>query len=76
MKTRADHITRIHYLAFDLFIGCWVVRDARRHDISIVLIIPALVLTFMFGPVGLLAYLLIRFVRTRSVVLDDHILPE
>jgi hypothetical protein len=62
----------IHYLAFDLFIGCWEVRDARRHDISIVLIVPALILTFLFGPVGLLAYLLIRFVRTRSVIIDDH----
>ena len=66
----------IHYLAFDLFIGCWEVRDAIRHDISIVFIIPALLLTFMFGPVGLLAYLLIRFVRIRSVVLDDHIVVE
>lgn len=66
----------IHYLAFDLFIGCWEVRDARRHDIPILYIVPAMFLTFMFGPVGLIAYLLIRFVRTRSVVLDDHILPE
>ena len=67
----------VHYLAFDLFIGCWEVRDARRHQISIFLIIPALFLTFMFGPVGLLAYLLIRFIRTRSVVLDEHqILPD
>lgn len=65
----------VHYLAFDLFIGCWEVRDARRHAIPIVLIVPAMFLTFMFGPVGLLAYLLIRFVRTRSVVLDDSVVP-
>ncbi len=62
----------IHYLAFDLFVGCWEVRDARRHKIPTILILPALFLTFLFGPVGLLAYLLIRFVRTRSVVLDDQ----
>ena len=62
----------IHYLAFDLFIGCWEVRDARRHAIPLVLILPALFLTFMFGPVGLLAYLLIRFVRTRNLQIDDN----
>ena len=62
----------IHYLAFDLFIGSWVVRDAGRNDISLVLILPALFLTFFFGPVGMLAYLLIRFVRTRKLRIDDN----
>lgn len=50
----------IHYLAFDLFIGSWQVRDAVEHHISHWLVIPCLFLTFMFGPVGLLAYLALR----------------
>jgi hypothetical protein len=49
-----------HYLAFDLFIGGWEVRDARRRGISHLLIVPALVLTFLLGPGGLLLYLAIR----------------
>ena len=61
----------VHYLAFDLFIGCWEIRDAQRHGISILLIIPALFLTFLFGPVGLIAYLLIRFVCTHSVAINE-----
>jgi hypothetical protein len=50
-----------HYLAFDLFVGGWEVRDAQRHGISHLLIVPALVLTFVFGPAGLLLYLAIRW---------------
>ena len=49
-----------HYLAFDLFIGGWQVRDAQRHGIRYVLIVPALVLTFLFGPAGWLLYMGIR----------------
>ena len=57
----------IHYLAFDLFIGSWEVRDAQTNGISHLLVIPCLILTFLFGPVGLLAYFAIRFSKTRSL---------
>lgn len=50
----------IHYLAFDLFIGSWIVRDSGRFQINHLAIIPCLLLTFLFGPVGLLVYLSIR----------------
>ncbi len=50
-----------HYLAFDLFIGGWEVRDAQRRGIRHVLIVPALVLTFLLGPAGLLLYLATRW---------------
>ena len=49
-----------HYLAFDLFIGGWEVRDAQRRGIPHLLVVPALVLTFLLGPGGLLLYLAIR----------------
>ena len=50
-----------HYLAFDLFIGGWEVRDARERGIPHLLIVPALVLTFFFGPAGLLLNLATRW---------------
>ena len=53
-----------HYLAFDLFIGGWEVRDAQRRGIPHLLIVPALVLTFLLGPAGLLLYLAIRWSRS------------
>lgn len=49
-----------HYLAFDLFIGGWEVRDAQRRGVPHLLIVPALVLTFLLGPAGWLFYLAIR----------------
>jgi len=56
----------VHYLAFDLFIGAWQVRDARVYGISHLLVIPCLILTFLFGPVGLLLYFLIRAAYRRG----------
>ena len=50
----------IHYLAFDLLIGSWEARDARRRGISHMLVVPCLLMTFMFGPAGWLLYLGVR----------------
>ena len=50
----------VHYLAFDLFIGAWEVRDAGRLGIRHWYVVPCLLLTFLVGPVGLLLYLSIR----------------
>jgi hypothetical protein len=52
----------IHYLAFDLFIGAWIARHTERAQLSRLILIPILPLTFLFGPVGLLLFLAIRFV--------------
>lgn len=50
----------IHYLAFDLFVGIWIARNADRHAIGRIWQVPALFLTLMFGPIGLLFYLVLR----------------
>ena len=50
----------IHYLAFDLLIGTWEVRDAREHGLPHLLLVPCLVLTFLFGPAGWLLYRVVR----------------
>jgi hypothetical protein len=55
----------IHYLAFDLFVGSWIARDAREHGIAHGWVLPLLLLTFMFGPAGWLAYLGVRTARRR-----------
>ncbi len=57
----------VHYLAFDLFTGAWEARDANRLGISQWLVAPCLVLTFLFGPVGLALYLLLRLAMRREV---------
>jgi hypothetical protein len=50
----------IHYLVFDLFIGSWEVRDSERLRIAHAYVVPCLLLTSLFGPVGLLTWFLIR----------------
>lgn len=50
----------IHYLAFDLFVGGWEVRDAQERGISHWFVVPCLFLTFLLGPIGFLLYHILR----------------
>lgn len=59
----------IHYLAFDLFIGSWEVKDSQEKGISHWLVIPCLALTFLLGPTGLALYLIIRTIKTRDTTI-------
>ena len=61
----------IHYLVFDLFIGAWIVRDARRQGINHWLTTPLLLATLMAGPAGLMLYLLLRLAMKRTVTLAE-----
>ena len=58
----------LHYLAFDLFLGAWQVRTARAEGIPHWMVIPCLILTFLFGPAGLLAFAILRFTLVRKVL--------
>ena len=51
----------VHYLAFDLVIGTWEVRDAQERGIPHALVVPCLFVTFMFGPAGWLLYQALRW---------------
>ncbi|MDH5229426.1 MAG: ABA4-like family protein [Gammaproteobacteria bacterium] len=50
----------LHYLAFDLFIGAWMVQDAQKQNISHGWMWLCLPFCFMLGPIGLLLYFVIR----------------
>lgn len=50
----------IHFLAFDLLIGAWICRCARREDIRFWMVLPCLPATLMFGPVGFLLFSVVR----------------
>ena len=49
-----------HYLAFDLFVGAWISRDAAARGITPLFVLPCLPLAFLFGPAGLLLYFALR----------------
>ena len=46
----------VHYLAFDLFIGSWIAREAEARGLPRWPLIVILPLTFLFGPIGLLGF--------------------
>lgn len=50
----------VHYLAFDLFVGLWVARNADEISLSRIVQAPILLATFLFGPMGLCIYLIVR----------------
>ena len=58
----------VHYLAFDLVAGTFVLRDSQEKNIPHLLIVLPLFFCFMLGPIGFLLYWIIRLVRTRSVL--------
>lgn len=51
-----------HYLAFDLFIGIWIVQDSEQKHISRLIRAPILFFTFMLGPIGLISHLSLRYI--------------
>jgi uncharacterized membrane protein len=56
-----------HYLAFDLFVGAYIVRKSITLGISRILYTLALPFTFMFGPMGYLIFFLIKSLKTKSL---------
>ena len=57
----------LHYLAFDLLIGTWETRDARQHGVPHLLLVPCLILTFLFGPAGWLLYRVVRLTKSSQM---------
>jgi hypothetical protein len=56
-----------HYLAFDLFVGAYIVRESISLGISRWLYTIALPFTFMFGPLGYLIFFIFKFIKTKSI---------
>lgn len=55
----------VHYLAFDLLVGVWEARDAAGRHLPQVVLVPCLLLTFLFGPAGWLLYQVVRSMPLR-----------
>ena len=52
-----------HYLAFDLFVCCWIADKADGRGVGRLAQAPLLLLTFMAGPAGLLAWFIVQRMR-------------
>ena len=56
----------VHYLAFDLLIGMWMLDQNKELKINQLLIAPCLFLTFMLGPIGFLLFIIIKTVKQKQ----------
>lgn len=61
----------VHYLIFDLFVGAWIGRDCERLSMKPWMALPSQVLTLLFGPVGLLSWVLVRGIQKRVFGLTE-----
>ena len=50
----------VHYLAFDLVVGMWMLDQNKELKINSLLMAPCLFGTFMFGPVGFLLFVIFK----------------
>lgn len=58
----------IHYLAFDLLVGSWIVTDSRKVGIKHWLVVPCLIFTFMLGPFGFLLYQVFKYIYSLKII--------
>jgi hypothetical protein len=61
----------IHFLAINLFCGSWIVRDYQRLNITKLLVIVPLILTYLIGPLGIFIYWLIRIFFSKKIDMYD-----
>lgn len=57
----------VHYLAFDLLIGMWMLEENSKLNIHQFLLAPCLFATFMFGPLGYLLFTILRTIKKRTI---------
>ena len=60
-----------HFIAMNLFIGGWIVKDSQKFSINKVLLAIPLIVTYLIGPLGLLLYWIIRIFYAKRISLYD-----
>ena len=55
----------VHYLAFDLAIGAAIARKTFDESLPRLILAPILPLTFLFGPIGWLAFEAVRLIAPK-----------
>ena len=60
-----------HFIAINLFIGGWIVKDSQKFSINKVLIAVPLIVTYLIGPIGLFLYWIIRIFYAKRISLYE-----
>jgi hypothetical protein len=57
----------LHYLAFDFWVGCWMLKDSQKKQIKHVFVLLPMLCTFMLGPVGIIIYSLLLLFHKKLI---------
>jgi hypothetical protein len=57
----------LHYLAYDLFVGTYIVKESVKLFIPRWIYTLILPFAFMFGPVGYLLFFIVKTIKTKSL---------
>ncbi len=60
-----------HFIAINLFIGGWIVKDSHKFSINKVLLAVPLIATYLIGPIGLFLYWIIRIFYAKRISLYE-----
>ena len=60
-----------HFIAINLFIGGWIVKDSQKFSINKVLMAVPLIVTYLIGPLGLILYWIIRIFYAKRISLYE-----
>ena len=60
-----------HFIAINLFIGGWIVKDSQKFNINKVLLALPLIMTYLIGPIGLFFYWIIRIFYAKRISLYE-----
>ena len=60
-----------HFIAINLFIGGWIVKDSQKFSINKFLMAAPLILTYLIGPIGLFLYWIIRIFYAKRISLYE-----
>ena len=62
----------LHYLAFDFWVGVWIVKHSSKLGISHKIVVFPMLFTFMLGPTGILVYSLILLGRKAIIPASEN----
>ena len=60
-----------HFMAINLFIGGWIVKDSQKFYVNKILLSVPLITTYLIGPIGLFVYWVIRIFYAKRISLYD-----
>ncbi|MDA9631299.1 ABA4-like family protein [Candidatus Pelagibacter sp.] len=60
-----------HFIAINLFIGGWIVKDSQKFYINKILLTVPLIATYLVGPIGVFIYWIIRIFYAKRISLYD-----